>query len=305
MQASKYWQYASEKARTRKKKIKKRARKKRIKKKQRRPRHPHVHQSIKREIFSFPFSVKNTPLLNKSTHHLPLQRQSPHIPRTQPSKSIRAVSSTASETLEVSALVAHMPGAVDGHVLLRHLLLLLLLLERVHVAAQRHRGAALGSLHLLLLLLRDGNAVFGERLERSLGSELRVVVEGENGGFVGSGRVGLVLLLLRWELLLLWLLWLLLLLVLGHAGLLRGHLLLRLLWLLLHLLLHLLLRHTGLLRSHLCLPERILRGVLLEALSVLLLLHVHLRLVALRLLLGRRLLRRAEEIFLLAVDGWW
>lgn len=97
-------------------------------------------------------------------------------------------------------------------------------------------------------------------------------------------------------LLLLWLL-LLLRLVLGHAGLLGSHLLLLL------RLLHLLLRHAGLLRAHLCLPEWVLCGVLLEILGVLLLLHVRLWLVALRLLLSRRLLRRAEEIFLLTVDG--
>ena len=119
------------------------------------------------------------------------------------------------------------------------------------------------------------------------------------------GRVGLVLLLLllllRRELLLLGLWWLLLLLVLGHASLLWSHLLL--LWLL-HLLLHLLLRHTGLLSAHLCLPERVLCGILLEVLSVLLLLHVRLRLVTLRLLLSRRLLRCTEEIFLLTVHGW-
>ena len=132
---------------------------------------------------------------------------------------------------------------------------MLRLVERVHVTAQRHGDAALRSLHLLLLLLR--NAVFGKRLERSLGSKLRVVVQGEDGGFGGLGRVGLILLLLlllRRELLLLGLWLLLLLLVLGHAGLLRSHLLL--LWLLRHLLLRvseaallLLLRHR-LLRRH-------------------------------------------------------
>lgn len=110
------------------------------------------------------------------------QRQkSPHIPRAQTRKSIRAVPSAASETLEVPALVAHMSGTITihghGSVRLRHLLLLLLLLllvERVHVPAQRHCGTALGGLHLLLLC--DGDAVFGERLEGSLGSELGIVV---------------------------------------------------------------------------------------------------------------------------------
>ena len=75
--------------------------------------------------------------------------------------------------------MAHMSSTVGRHIWLR---LLLLLLEGVHVTAQRHRGAALGSLHLLLL--RHRNAILGERLELSLGSELRVVVEGEDGGFV-------------------------------------------------------------------------------------------------------------------------
>lgn len=90
--------------------------------------------------------------------------------------------STASKALEVSALVAHMPGSVAiycGR---------LLLCEGVHVPTDRHRGAALGSLHLGLLgrcrLDACWYAVFRERLQRSLGRELGVVVEGENGGFV-------------------------------------------------------------------------------------------------------------------------
>lgn len=63
---------------------------------------------------------------------------------------------------------------------------------------------------LLLLGSRhgSGDAVFGERLERSLGCEVRVVVEGEDGGFVGAWWVGCKLLrgkllLLRLHLLLL------------------------------------------------------------------------------------------------------
>lgn len=123
------------------------------------------HQSI--QPFH-PSDVKSFPYLPFS--HTNSQSQSPHIPRTQPRERIRAVPSTASKTLEVSALVAHMSSAIGRHVSLRHLLRLV---KRVHVATQRHRGAALRSLHLLLLL---GDAVFGKRLERSLGSKLRVVV---------------------------------------------------------------------------------------------------------------------------------
>ena len=59
--------------------------------------------------------------------------RSPHIPRAQTRKSIRAVSSTAGETLEVSAFVANVSGAVCRDVRLRHLLLLLV--ERIHAAA--------------------------------------------------------------------------------------------------------------------------------------------------------------------------
>jgi hypothetical protein len=152
--------------------------------------------------------------------------------------------------------------------------MLLLLCERVHVAAQRHCGAALG------LLLRGGDAVFGEGLERTLGRELGVVVEGEDGGFVGSGRGRLVGLWLEGVLLLLLLLLLLHLGLLWHVRLLGRYLLLLRL---LHL--HLLLGHADLLGSHLCLPEGILSRVWSRCLRVLLR-RVCLRHVTLRLLLS-------------------
>ena len=213
---------------------------------------------------------------------------SSHVTRAQPCESVWAVPPAVGKALEVSALVAHVSGsvAVDSGCLL--------LGERVHVPTDRHCGAALWSLHLWLLkrcrLDACWYAVFGEGLQGSLGSELGVVVEGEDGGFVRSGRIGLVLLLrlLLWSVLLLQLLW-------RHASLLRCDLLL-LLWLL-----HLLLGHTSLLWSHLCLPERILSRSRRERLRVLLLRYVGLRHVALLWLLRRRLLR-CKEVILLPID---
>ena len=160
----KYWQYACEREckNARNEEGKKEENQK---KKKKRPRHPHAHQSI--QPFH-PSDVKSFPYLPFS--HTNSRSQSPHVPRAQPRERIRAVPSTASKTLEVSALVAHMSSAIGRHVPLRRLLRLV---ERVHVTAQRHGDAALRSLHLLLLLR---NAVFGKRLERSLGSKLRVVV---------------------------------------------------------------------------------------------------------------------------------
>ena len=90
----------------------------------------------------------------------------------------------AGKALEVFALVADVPGSVAVHVSSG----CLLLGEGVHVPADGHRGAALGSLHLGLLgrcgLDACGYAVFGEGLKGSLRGELGVVVEGENGRFV-------------------------------------------------------------------------------------------------------------------------
>ena len=54
------------------------------------------------------------------------------------------MSSAAGEALEVFALVTYVTGAVPGH----SRRVLRLLYERVHVSAQRHSSAALGSLHL-------------------------------------------------------------------------------------------------------------------------------------------------------------
>lgn len=186
------------------------------------------------------------------------------------------MSPTTREALKVHALMAHVPGAAVHH--RRRLLLLPLLRERVHVAAQGHCGAALGGC-LCLLGRWGGNAVFGEGLQRPLGSELGVVVESEDGGFVG--------------------LWC----CCGGCELL---LLLRLRGLLLELLLglHLLLVwHARLLWSKLGLPERVLRSCGRERRRLLLLRNVRLRLEILVLRLHRCLDRRTEEIFLLAVYG--
>lgn len=90
----------------------------------------------------------------KSTH---LTIPSPHISRTQPSKSIQALPAT--QTLNINALITNMPGS--GHLCLRwtscrH--------ERIHVASlYRHRHTSLRHRHLLLLLLRR-NGVFMQRL---------------------------------------------------------------------------------------------------------------------------------------------
>jgi hypothetical protein len=176
-------------------------------------------------------------LWSRTAHSI---RTSSHVARTQPCESVGAMSSTARKALEIFTLVAHVSGGISIHYGR-------VLCERIHVPAERHGGAALWSLHLRLLrrgLDTSGYAVFGEGLEWSLGSELGVVVEGEDGGLVRSWSVGLILLLLQLRRILLLLLHLL-----GrHGGLLRCHM----------LLLHLLLGHTRLLRSQLCLPERIL-----------------------------------------------
>lgn len=91
---------------------------------------------------------------------------SSHIPRTQPRKSIRTMSSTIRETLEIDALLAHV---AEGLRLSCHLLLLL---ERVH-ATDGHRSASLWDFALLLLL---HCAVLRQGLQGSWGCELRVVV---------------------------------------------------------------------------------------------------------------------------------
>ena len=89
------------------------------------------------------------------------------------------MSSATGEPLEVSTLVAYVPCSVSRP---------WLLCEWVHVAAERHGGASLGRLRLLRLLDRGlwggRDTVLGKRLERPLGSELRVVVEGEDGRLV-------------------------------------------------------------------------------------------------------------------------
>jgi hypothetical protein len=85
---------------------------------------------------------------------------SSHIPRAQPSEGIGTVPPTAGEALEVSALVAYVPGSVAIYCGC------LLLGEGVHVPTHRHRGAALRGLHLGLLgrrmLNACGYAVLGE-----------------------------------------------------------------------------------------------------------------------------------------------
>lgn len=83
------------------------------------------------------------------------------------------MSPAVGEALEVCALVAHVSctGAATA-VYHGWWLLDLLLSEGVHVAADGHGGAALGSCVGLLrhCLGGGGDAVFGERLEGSLGS---------------------------------------------------------------------------------------------------------------------------------------
>lgn len=83
--------------------------------------------------------------------------------------------STAGKALEVFTLVANVSGGVVHCSRWR-----VLRLERIHVATNGHRGAALWNLLCLLSLQRGlntvGDAVLGQRLEGSLGSELRVIV---------------------------------------------------------------------------------------------------------------------------------
>lgn len=123
------------------------------------------------------FSLSSGPVYGMTSVHT-----SSHVARAQPCESVRTVPPTAGKALEVSALVAYVPGSVtinSG---------CLLLCERVHVSTDRHRGAALRRLHLCLLgccrLDARRYAVFGEGLQWSLWCELGVVVEGEDGGFV-------------------------------------------------------------------------------------------------------------------------
>lgn len=97
---------------------------------------------------------------------------SSHVPRAQPRKRIRAMPSAVRESLEVDAFLT---GVTK--------ILRLLLHERVHAASHgrdRHRYTPLRQLHLLLLLLWHG-AILGQALQGSLGCELRIAVQSQNG----------------------------------------------------------------------------------------------------------------------------
>jgi len=119
-----------------------------------------------------PFSVSTDPVTQThAIQHSSISSSSSHIPRTQPSKRIRAMPSIPSETLKVDALVTHMSAA---WLLSRGGLHLP---KRIHALAllHWHRNAPLRRLHGLLLLRsellsRHRYAVFRQCLQLSLWS---------------------------------------------------------------------------------------------------------------------------------------